>query len=295
MNEPVGASAGDCNPDCPFCKEKKYHGYHTKHGALKDEKVLAANLRASGEVTSDKAVGSVYPLPGGGDRTVGWEAEAGVLENFPVKLAAAPHHLIPGKASMEPSRVEKWTRVDKNKIKEDIGYNIDCAQNGVFLPHLPEIYWTRHAPGTNTPMAKYYGQTWRGLSPSSKQSIGALVMGETELQMHYTDHDDPYVHVDNTVDYDSECKDECNQVADLLQLFADTAKCKDGDGRLAPPYSVVNLLNARSTKIKLRITGSPKQWTSWVSPLAQDFTHALVQDPSSPLSLMKLCIARLTD
>jgi hypothetical protein len=289
VQEPVGVSVDACSDSCPFCAQEKYYGYKTKRGSDKDERTLAKNLRSDQDVTA----GNVFPLPGGGDTTTGWEAQAGVLEDFPVKLAAAPHHLIPGNAAMTPSRVETWTCADKGKIKEDIGYNIDCAQNGIFLPHLPEIYWTRHKQGTKTPMAKYYGQTWTDLSAGSKASIGDLVMGETSLQMHYTDHDDPYAHVDNETTYDDECKQECNRLADLMAQFASVAKCKDDDGKLRPPYGVVAMLNGSSGMIRERITGFPARWQSWVSPLAQDFTQRLRTTPSAPLSRWSGTFSRL--
>jgi len=282
-----------CSNDCPFCQEKEYKNYKTKHGELKDERKLASNLRAESEITSD-TVGNIYPLPGGSDKTIGWEAKAGVLEDFPVEMAAAPHHIIPGKASMAPSRLETWTLEEKGKIKEDVGYNIDCAQNGIFLPHLPEIYWTRHKPGTKIPMSKYYGQTWTDLSSSSKESIGFIIMGETNLQMHYTDHDDPYINVDNESTYDDECKQECNHLADFMNMKSMLAKCEDDDGKLDPPYILVYKINAKSREIKGRITGSPQRWTSWVSPLAQEYTHKLRSDSSSPLSSYKGLIKKLT-
>jgi hypothetical protein len=292
LNEPTSTNA--CNENCPFCEQENYLGYKTKHGALKDEGVLRGNLRKSSTVT-DK-IGPVYPLSGAGDRTIGWEAKAGVLEDFSVKLAAAPHHIIPGDASMEPSRLETWTCADKGgKIKEDIGYNIDCAENGIFLPHLPEIYFTRYAEGTKTPMARYYGQTWRALSDSSKGSIGDLVMGETMLQMHYTDHSAPYAHVDPDMNYDDECKKECNDLADLMQLFADTATCADSDGKLRPPYWLVGAINGASAEIRGRITGFPRNCRSWVSTLAQDYTHKLRQTEGAVRSRIRGLITTLRD
>jgi hypothetical protein len=291
--EPVGPGIIQCSEDCPFCSNDELLGYKTKNGDLKDEKVLGSNLASTADITSDKAVGNVFPLSGGGDSTTGWEAEPGVLEDFAVKLAAAPHHIIPGKAAMAPSRLEKWTMAG-DKIKEDIGYSIDCAQNGIFLPHLPEIYWTRHVKKTKTPMAQFYGQTWAGLSDSAKSTIGDVVMGETSLQMHYTDHDDPYVHVDNDTNYDDECKRECNELADLMQLFEINAKCKDSDGKLNPPYGLVHMINARSTAVRLRITGFPSRWTSWVSPLAQGFTHRLRTTEGAPLARFSGKIRTLT-
>jgi len=295
--QPVAVAIDACSTDCPFCKEDKLLDYKTKHGELKDEGVLRTNLRSSAQITSDKAVGSIYPLPGGNDRTTGWEAKAGVLEDFAVKFAAAPHHIVPGDAAMEPSRVETWTCADKGgKIKQDIGYNIDCAQNGIFLPHLPEIYFTRHAPGSKTPMSKFYGQTWKDLSESAKGSIGDVVMSETQLQMHYTDHSAPYAHVNPDMNYDDECTKECNDLADLMQLFADNAKCKDDtDDKLRPPYPLVHMLNGISADVRIRITGFPYQWRSWVSTLAQDLTHAAKQSPDSPRVRMRGLIRRLTD
>ncbi len=273
----VGVSGGTnkCSSDCPFCKDKVLRGYNTKYGSIKDEKILKKNLASNKDITKDGVVGKVFPLSGGGDSTTGWEAREGALEDFKVKIKATPHHLIPGKASMEPSRLETWTRSSKGKIKEDIGYNVDCAQNGIFLPHLPEIYFTKHKEGTKIPMSKYYGQTWSGLSPGAKESIGFLVMGETFLQLHYTDHDDPYIHMDNETTYDDECKNECNYLADNMLTSELKAKCKDGDGKLYPPYELVSRINMMSLDFKFRITEHPKKWESWVSPLAQKFSHNL--------------------
>lgn len=262
-----------CSDDCPFCKDPDLKNYKTKKGSMKDEKKLRSNLRNEGEITSD-SVGNVYPLPGGGDRTIGWEAKPGALETFAVRMAAAPHHIIPGKAAMDKSKLEKWT-VEGSKIKQDIGYNIDGAQNGVFLPHLPEIYWTKHKSGTKTPQSKYYGVAWSGLSASAKESIGFLVQGETWLQMHYTDHDDPYVHMDHDKNYDKECKNQCNLLNDLMTLKANAAKCKDADSKLNPPYELVSWINEKSSQIKMKITGNPKNWTEFVSPLAQDYANAV--------------------
>lgn len=274
VGEPAGgAPPAHDEPKCPFCETKTLLDYHTKHGTLKDEKVLAKSLRTNGNITTDKEVGTIYPLPGGNDKTTGWEAKAGVLEEFPVKMAAAPHHIIPGNAAMAPSRVETWTLASKGKIKEDIGYSIDCAQNGIFLPHLPEIYFTRHIH--KTPMSKYYGQTWAGLSDGAKGSIAATIHMEICLQMHYTDHDDPYVHVDHSASYDGQCKQACNDVADYMELKASVCPEKGDDGKLMPPYGLVHMLNEESADMKDNITGVPAKWKSWVSPLAQNTTHEL--------------------
>lgn len=291
LAEPVSVALIQCSEDCPFCKDKELRGYKTKKGSAKDETRLRRNLKHKGTVDSEKGVGPVFPLAGGGDPTTGWEAKADVLESFPVKMAAAPHHIIPGKAAMDPSRLEKWT-VEGDKIKEDIGYNIDAAQNGIFLPHLPEIYFTRHAPDTKTPMAKFYGQTWKELSPSAKESIGFIIMTETNLQLHYTDHDDPYVHMDNETSYDDESKMLCNELADKMLDDYLESECKDGDGKVNPPYGLVLEINLASSEMKMKITGFPKEWSSWVSPLAQELTHVL-RSSGGPRAQMRGLIRRI--
>lgn len=294
MQVSLGVAPGviaPCSDDCPFCKDEKYLGYKTKHGELKDEKVLEKSLQTSTEITSDKKVGNIYPLPGGSDSTIGWEAKPGTFEDFSVKMAAAPHHIIPGKASMAPSRLEEWTCESKGKIREDIGYSIDCAQNGIFLPHLPEIYFTRYKTGTKTKQSKYYGQTWTDLSPSAKESIGFLLMGETSLQMHYTDHSAAFP--GSADSYDDICKGLCNELADLITSYYSSATCKDSDDKVAPPYSVVNRINSYSKRVKRKITGHPSRWSAWVSPLAHDFTTAL-NKPDAPSPRIRFLINKLT-
>ncbi len=272
--EPVAVKVNGCREDCPFCAEAVMKNYRTKHGLEKDEDVLGDNLAASGEITNDK--GPIYPLAGGNQRIAGWEAKPGVLESFAVKIPSTPHHIIPGKAAMAKSHLEDWTRASKGKIKQDIGYTVDGPPNGIWLPHMPEIYWRKHFPGTKTPMAEYFGQTFAGLSESAKNTIGEVVMGELSLQMHYMDHSVKYTHTDPNANYDRECKMECDELGDRMQLFADEAKCPDAtDNKLYPPYPLVAMINGSSTLIRQRITGSPTQWTSWVSPLAHQFTHIL--------------------
>src|SRR5262245_40929398 len=137
----TGGPPGHDEPKCPFCREQKLLNYRTKYGEEKNETKLRSTLRTSKQVTNDK--GPILPFAGGNDKTEGWKADARVFEDFEVEMAAAPHHIIPGNTAMKNSRVETWTRASKGKIKQDIGYDIDGAPNGVFLPHLPEIYFTR--------------------------------------------------------------------------------------------------------------------------------------------------------
>jgi hypothetical protein len=204
------------------------------------------------------------------------------VEEFEVSVGPTPHHLIPGNASMAPSSLEDWTCESKGKILEDIGYNIDSAENGIWLPHLPNIHWTSYFNKVKkTRYSDVFGK-WSELSTARRSGIGYLVMGETWLQMHYTDHDDPYAHVDNDTTYDDEAKEQCNLLGDLMSgYFTERAKCKnkdDASGKYYPPYGLIGRIDTISSRLRSRITGKPTWWCSWVSPLAQDFTNDLVSE-----------------
>jgi len=53
-----------------------------------------------------------------------------------------PHHLIPGEASWPKTSLKQW--MDKGLVEYDIGYNVNCYQNGIDLPSSNELRgnWT---------------------------------------------------------------------------------------------------------------------------------------------------------
>ncbi|AHG92991.1 hypothetical protein J421_5456 (plasmid) [Gemmatirosa kalamazoonensis] len=268
---------------CPFCggEPPKLLHYKTKHGELKDEDQLEKNLAAENDVTSDPAVGPVYPAPGGNQPHDGWVVQENVFEEIEVHIPPAAHHLIPGDAVMAKTQIEQWTCESKGKIKEDIGYNIDGAPNGIWLPHLPHIHWTRFMnKATKTRFSDVFG-TWSSLSDYRRKAVGYVIMSETWLQMHYTDHKGSYKYVDDDENYNNEAKTRCNLLANVMTAFH-APKCPDGkdplDGKYYPPYGLVGRLYGQANWLRRRITGNPRYWSSWVSPLAQEFTHDLMED-----------------
>jgi hypothetical protein len=199
-----------------------------------------------------------------------------------VFIPATPHHIIPGNGAMAKSKVETWTRKSKGKIKEDIGYNVDGAQNGIFLPRIPEIYFTNTMevededdPGTmiKVKMTDYYGtKKWGALADDKKTKIAYRIMVETELQFHQTSHGAGYLSAPNK-SYDKEAIEACNTLADYMAAKAEPCPQKKGDGKFNPPYSLVGMINKESAQIKRRITGHPRGWKSWVTRLAERLTH----------------------
>ena len=73
------------------------------------------------------------------------------LDNPQHKIVANPHHLIPGNESLKKATtLLPWIFGDKGKIENDIGYNVNNASNGVWLPSNNSMrghsYW-KSVPG----------------------------------------------------------------------------------------------------------------------------------------------------
>ena len=121
-----------------------------------------------------------------------------------------------------------------------------------------------------------YGK-WSELDEKDQDYVGKVVMGETYLQMHYTDHDDPYMDMPHLTTYDGEAMERCDLLACLMDTFWSGA-CKkgtDASGKFYPPYGLIERINLQSEFMRERITGSPKKWRSFVSPLAQRFAKGV--------------------
>lgn len=100
--------------------------------------------------------------------------------------------------------------------------------------------------------------------------------------------------MDNETTYDDECIRLCNHLADLMQIKKLNSVCKDNDGKVAPPYGLVALINMRSLHMKNNISGRPEYWSSWVSPLAQDFTNEL-RKSNAPNLTTKFLMTKLEE
>ncbi len=50
-----------------------------------------------------------------------------------------PHHLLPGDASWPKTALKKWIDTDDGLVKFDIGYNVNCYENGIDLPSSNDL------------------------------------------------------------------------------------------------------------------------------------------------------------
>ncbi|MFV9615437.1 MAG: hypothetical protein ACNYZG_05735 [Gammaproteobacteria bacterium] len=288
MQSTLGAAPNVHLPEeeekCPFCNDKTHNGYRTVHGKMKDEGVLRTNLKSVGTITRDLRVGTIYPFSAAGDNFQHWQAEERVFEEHATRIAAAPHHIIPGDAVMSKvAALESWTTESKgSKIKEDIGYNIDGAKNGIFLPRYPDIFGTKRdfpkteSDGSVTKVTgpEYYGRgTWSELDPDEKKAIAYYIMCETGLQLHQTSHGAKYIS-DPNKNYNKEAKDACVNLAGFIKL-KQMACPVDGqkDKPYDPPYGVVSLINTESDNIRKRMSGCRiSNWTTWCTRISEQLT-----------------------
>jgi hypothetical protein len=173
--------------------------------------------------------------------------------DYPWKVAA--HHLIPGNASLEKSALfkrfmKKGGKVQagdrKFKIRTNIGYNVNGAHNGVWLPGN---YGIRKKP---------VGVTWSTLSNGSKAQrtwcfeYAKAVMSRARGQFHDThvDYSDNVLAALNKlssvmIDHMAVCEKECKK------------KCK---GEVDPPYRLKTALYTMSRTLKSHVRGQPPTW-----------------------------------
>jgi hypothetical protein len=255
-------ASGRHDSTCPFCAgaDPVLRGLTTHPGAENNSDTLGGNL---GDQPS-------YVLP------------AGLIEEDPVNVVPAAHHLVPGEGVMDGHPVEQFTTTTKNSnLLEDIGYDVNGAENGVWLPTYPDIYKaksitikgkkfkgydiTKHMWGADSDTVKS-GKA-AALSEEAKVPIVNLIQGRWG-QAHIGNH--------KATGYDQAARDRLTLLTDLLLTFWEDAceKSSDAAGKLNPPYGLVERINLQS---KFMLNGimprdAPKSWTLWVSNYAKDYT-----------------------
>jgi hypothetical protein len=175
----------------------------------------------------------------------------GKLEDFPFKVAA--HHLIPGNAALKNAQelrkfMEKGKKITtvkgrKYSIKEHIGYNINGAHNGVWLPGNYGIR-KGSSPKKRT--------SWGGLANDPKWEAWCY-----EYMIKCTTAANGQFH-DSHPTYSENVMEVLEKIADKLGSHLDDCNdCKgNAGGKIYPPYFLKNWLYAFSgglrTKCKLK-------------------------------------------
>jgi hypothetical protein len=178
-------------------------------------------------------------------------------DEFPYHVAA--HHLIPGEASLAPSElythymvkdasidIETGAGTKSFTIGWNIGYNVNGAHNGVWLPGnyaLRARFSYKH---------KYKGQTWEAIADGdfkTKYSIAAMKKSGNR-QFH-----------DAHVPYNEKVLSILNKMAEKLMVHQAVCEqeCKSKT-KLNPPYRVKLRLYEWSGCLKRMVVGNPNSW-----------------------------------
>jgi len=174
---------------------------------------------------------------------------------FPLLVAA--HHLIPGNASLKPSKIMSFMKKGGSikskagktyKIKDHIGYNVNGAHNGIWLPGN---YAIRRAGAAWQKVPKK-GKSWSGLAdhPWCECYVAAVVKA-TGGQFH-----------DAHTQYSAHVKNQLNTLAAALSFhidFCDPCKSKQKKG-LPPPFIIKLQLYNYSRQLWNQLCGAPTSW-----------------------------------
>lgn len=169
---------------------------------------------------------------------------------YPFILAA--HHLIPGVASLENSTLKNYMTQGKTvtanstkgkvkrKISKHIGYNVNGAHNGVWLPGNYAI--RRKASPTS--------ETWSKLYESNRDWCTNYVASVSKVgggQFH-----------DAHTVYSEEVEKILNKMAGILA----THVCEEcNSDTINPPFLIKQRLYKLSTNLRTRLTCAPSSWT----------------------------------
>lgn len=155
-------------------------------------------------------------------------------------VVPAAHHLIPGNASLnEVPSILDLIDASRGKVDSDIGYDVNAAQNGVWLP---ANYGVR--------LESSFGKRWRAYS--FKDDYAKAAMKRAGAQFH-----------DSHPEYSGNVKTTLRKIADKINLHK-PEKCgicgKTISDKSRPPYGLVGRLNAVSRQHRRFLSGPVRKW-----------------------------------
>jgi len=173
------------------------------------------------------------------------------VDEKPHDVTVAAHHLIPGNAALKDSPIMKYISKSKGTIVENIGYNVNSQPNGVWLPGWYAI--------------SGWGAV-RTSDPGFCSNYVNATMHETRSQFHDT-------HAEYSTDVKAKLKEIVVEIEKTGQAFCpECKKIKENDGKLPPPYGLVNELNRLSGSYRRRVVSGRK----WRLPVVTSDTWATV-------------------
>lgn len=137
-----GAAAGggqEAKEKCPMAPHKEPKKFKAKAPKVKSVAELRRNMKSGTSTQAwvdkgsrvDKGTNETSERP---QPSISGDKPAIRIDDRGYPLSVAAHHLIPGKASLPDSDVNKYVWKKHGEIENDIGYDVDGAENGVWLP-----------------------------------------------------------------------------------------------------------------------------------------------------------------
>jgi hypothetical protein len=199
--------------------------------------------KATSILARDTANGGVrVRVPGTG------EIDTGV---YPYQVAA--HHLIPGNGSLynDQCDLEDYMLKDKTvsaagftwTIKFHIGYNVNGAHNGLWMPGNY---------GLQNPSVTPTGVTWGAMTQEDWQMHYVAACSKGNRSQFHDEHSQ----------YNESVRSLLNTIAEALFFHQVVCKeCHDkGDDKVPPPYLIKERLYNLSRYFKNRLTSNPQNW-----------------------------------
>ena len=207
------------------------------------------------------------PEPSPGDAITARDPKPIKLGDQQLPLSMAAHHIIPGKESLPKSKIAKYIWKAEGTIFGDIGYHVDGAENGVWLPTHSALSsgmgkaGTIKVPSGDDP-AKLAHYSYRQLSTwGPSEPASSFVLGYTQLAMNLTGSQ---FH-DRHVDYSTKIIEMLEGLHTWINAASgdkceDCKKSKSPDGKLPPPHMLVYRLNALAKQVRGWLMGPPSNW-----------------------------------
>jgi len=244
--------------NCPFCPaEEINHDWKTYGGEKNSSSMLRKYMKDPKKIFSQET--KVRPKENGypdsnpspkNTRRAYSNAEHG-------EYGYEAHHSISGKEILSGEPLENIISNASKEYKGQIGYSINNAANGVFLPSYPR---------------KYRGK-WSAMEDEKKYKIMSLAMAAGEGQAHIGSHGG-HEHSPGQ-DYPSVIKENLAAIKDrILSKREGCPFCEDADGdsnKFVPPYKVNIWLDLLSKNIERKLTSSVNSWPYFISGYAKQY------------------------
>jgi len=278
----VKAAAGggdEAEANCPMAPHKKPKEFTAKAPKVKEVAELRRNMKAGTSTQAwvekgdevDKGTNKTSENP---EPTFPGDKPPIQIEDRGYPLSVAAHHLIPGKESLPVSAIKRYVWAKHGEIENDIGYDVDGAENGIWLPTHQAL--SRGAGKAQTiiiheeenPLETKPGLSYRKLSRRAKSKRSDPEAFTTKFIPLYTQQAmkkmERQFHDSHSV-YSRHVKKRLGKLAVKLDNrigFCD--ECKTKGKPYPPPFRLVFKLNNISDYYQGKLKGPPSMWDKTV-------------------------------